>query len=521
MHPAVSNTEKFSATAQAALSFLKALVTAGERQTRREQIPSLIELQTICREAGCDFADLNTFARVRDEGPALLLCGGDESMAHSVAGQIGYDLDFHSLPDAPLAWVVAHSSVAHLSLRRADTDRRITRKVLAGFLQNELKLDDFVFIEERVTGKSRWRFVWVPRPDYLVQFLSKTSALEILAGQLAAVVITEDTPEPVDQLLRLLDQKQWRITRDHWEQGPRRTALLAEVSTLLLEPDETRELRAVSLWHFVSERLLEQIARVKQTYNLQIEQQGHKLHSLRQLLSQHQHTWTGGLHGIIETHFQQRMKGKSFAAFFDVRQTGPDVQSFLAAAGLPALFTKVEQFVMDRMADFAGGLDGLALRLELQRITFGEMNARWTPRPMAPRLEPLLTERKIFEIRSEKSGGIMAKVTGKAPAIVDQRKGQISQACREISRAIGSDYSEWCTGFMNVFEQNIRLQFTAALANQGLPDVDHLRTAMEGFDRLSHRIRHFQQSTRTSEIVAAEWLRQLATRRWIPLYHSR
>jgi hypothetical protein len=299
----------------------------------------------------------------------------------------------------------------------------------------------------------------------------------------------------------------------------RRTALLAEVSTLLHESQENLDVRAVSLWHFVSERLLENVARAKQSYQIQIEQQEHKIRFLRQLLGQYQKNWTGVLQNLVDAYFQQRMAGRTFAPFFDARQPGPEVQTFLSAAGLPALYTKVEQFVLDHMGDFAGALEGLATRMELHRITFGDMNVRWSPRAIGPRLEALLTEQHVFQTGSEKRGGIVAMVTGKSSAIVEQRKGQIAQACREIARGIVTDYSEWCTNFMTTFEHNIGVQLTAALANQGLPDVDRLRTAMEGFDRLVQRMREIEEASPSSEGVIADWLRQLSLRRWIPLYH--
>jgi hypothetical protein len=61
----------------------------------------------------------------------------------------------------------------------------------------------------------------------------------------------------------------------------------------------------------------------------------------------------------------------------------------------------------------------------------------------------------------------------------------------------------------------------AALANQGLPDIEGLRGALSGFDRLSDRIRHHRDAIRTAEDIAGDWLRLLASRRWIPLFQSR
>jgi hypothetical protein len=517
----VKTSVAFGESARWALSILDTLLAAGGRQAQISQVPSLLELQTICRAAGCDFAELNAFARVRDQRPALLLCGGDVETAQEVAKQIGYTASIPELPDAPLVWTVDHGDRERLSLRRGDSDKVVTRKILTTFLNSEVKLDDFVFIEEHVAGDSPWRFVWVQHPQHLVALREKPSAVEILTGQRACVMIADDTPEPLLKLIDHLEQKHWSITRDHWSLDTRKATLLSEVATLPDEPEEMRELRAGPLWNYIAERLLGEIGRTKQNYQIQTEQQEHKLQSLRQTLSQYQRNWTSGVQNVVENHFKARVAGKAFAPFYDVRRSGPGVLSFLSAAGLPALFTKVEQFVMDRMADFAGSLEGMAVRMELQRITFGEMNARWTPRAMGPKLDALLTERRIFQSGGDKPGGLIAKVTGKAPAILEHRKAQIAQSGREITSSISGDFAEWCTGFMMAFEQNIRLQLNAALANQGLPDVDRLRTAMDGFDRLSDHIRHYRKSGRSTETVGADWLRQLSLRRWIPLYKSR
>ncbi len=517
----MSSTADFLTTAESATALANCLLDAGERQARKQQIPSLLELQTICRESGSDLAELNVFARVRDNNPALLLCGGTAEMATEVARQIGYTLELPHLPDAPLVWCADGAAKAGLSLRHANGERTITPRMLVTFLQSELNLSDFVFIEERVAGESPWRFMWVPYPAYLEKLDSRESRIEILLGQQAAISVTEDAPETLTQILHQLEQKWWAVSRDEWAEAKPREHLLAEIGSLMLETEETRELRAISLWQFLAARLLQEVERRKQEYQTAIDQHEQRVKYVRYVLGQYQRNWVNGVQSVTDAFLQQRMSGKTIAEFMDPQKPGPDIESFLSAVGLQILQGRIEQFITDRMADFVGGLDGFAAKLELRRISLGEMNGRWTPRGLGSRVEGRLRERRIFVSGGGKRGGLMAKVTGKTQGIVDQRKGQLTQACQELSQAIAHDFAEWCTGFTSTLEQNIRIQLAAALANQGLPDPERLQGALPGFDRLSDRIRHHRDAARTSEDITAEWLRLLASRRWIPLYQSR
>ncbi len=517
----MSSTADFLTTAESATALLNCLLAAGERQARRQQIPSLLELQTICRESGSDLAELNVFARVRDRNPALLLCGGTAEMATEIAKQIGYTLELPHLPDAPLVWCADGGDKAGLALRHANGERAITPRMLVTFLQSELNLNDFMFIEERVTGESPWRFMWLPYPAYLKKLDGRETRMEVLLGQQAAISVREDTPEDVIHLLHQLEQKWWAVSRDEWQERKPHEVLLAEIGSLMMESEETRELQAISLWQFLAARLLSEVERRKQEYQSAIEKHEQRVKHVRYVLGQYQRNWVNGVQSVTDAFLQQRMKGKTIAEFLDPQKPGPDIESFLAAVGLPILQGRIEHFVTDRIADFVGGLDNLAAKVELRRIPLGEMNARWTPRAMGLRLDSRLRERRIFTDGGGKRGGLVAKVTGKTQGIVDQRKSQLAQACRELSEAIGHDFAEWCTGFTSTLEQNIRIQLAAALANQGLPDPERLQGALPGFERISDRIRHHRDAARTSEDIAADWLRLLASRRWIPLYQSR
>jgi len=514
----MSSASNFFISAESALSLLDSLLDVSDRQARRQQIPSLLELQTICRESGYDLPDLNTFAQVRDQRPALLLCGGTAEMATGVAKQVGYTLKLPDLPDAPLAWSADSASKAGLALRHGDAERTIKPQMLETVLQGESHLTDFVIIVQRAVVKTPWRFVWVPHPKYLEQLDRSSERLAILVGQQATITVTEDTPESVIRLLHRLEQKWWPISRDEWLEPKPRELLLSELLSLMQEPEETRELRSISLWHFVATRLLDELERRKHQYQITIDQQELKLKYVRQVLGQYQRNWTNGVKSLTDTYLQQRLAGKTITEFLDPQKAGPDVETFLNAIALPSLQGHIERFVTDRMAEFVSGLEGLAAKLELRRITLGEMNARWTPRTMGTRVESRLRERHIFAAGGGKRSGLVA---GKTQGIVDQRKGQITHGSRELSQAINAEFSEWCTGFTTTFEQNIRIQLAAALANQGLADAEHLRGALSGFDRLSDRIRHHRDSVSTSEAIAAEWLRRMVSRRWIPLFQSR
>ena len=94
----------FTATAEAAVSLWEHWRASARARVYRDQIPSLLELQTVCRETGCSFPELDCFAGVLDMPPAFLLCGGDPDLASEIATVFGFTGPFPDIPDAPFLW---------------------------------------------------------------------------------------------------------------------------------------------------------------------------------------------------------------------------------------------------------------------------------------------------------------------------------------------------------------------------------------------------------------------------------
>ncbi|MDD5088436.1 MAG: hypothetical protein PHI18_06535, partial [bacterium] len=94
----------FQNTAEAAATLYDRWFEAARHRPQRSATPSLLELQTICREAGVSLPDLDSFARIHDLLPLVMVCSQDVELAAEVAKRFGFNPSWTNVPDEAIIW---------------------------------------------------------------------------------------------------------------------------------------------------------------------------------------------------------------------------------------------------------------------------------------------------------------------------------------------------------------------------------------------------------------------------------
>lgn len=507
----------FHDTAEAAAGLYTRWREAARHQPQRSATPSLLELQTICREAGVSLPDLDSFARIRDLLPMVMVCSQDVALAADVAKRFGFDPKWEGIPDAALIWCLSGDAGPKLRVRHAGGEQELSRRALGALLTAPLPPSGFLVVEEHSKAEKNWSLAWVPQPRFLQAPDGDDLETEFLLRQRAAVVVDEEIPAGARDALKELNQKLWVVPRGDLESAESRGRLLDEIATLADDRAEHIALRVTATWRWLVERLLARIEELRSDYKQRLNQFEIKISSARHLLRQYRTNWLGGIRGLVESHFGQRAGSAAFSGFLDASKPAPQADTFVAALALTTLNGKLDEYLTDRMADLVGGLGGLATKLELRRIPLGDTNVRWDFRSLIPKLEAHLRKEGIFP-SGGKRAGLGANLTGKKQQVSRERREQLSRAVREAAQFIVRDFADWTGELTTTLERTISLQLTAALANQGLPDAEGMRTAQAGLDRLEEALRSRKEATIRPEATVAEWLAALSRGGLIPLY---
>jgi hypothetical protein len=514
----VSASSAFRATAEATARLWEEWVAAARARTYRDQTPSLLELQTICRETGCILPELDSFSAVLDQPPAFLVCGAEPALAAEVAALFGFGVQFPEIPDRAVVWWLRSGSDARTVFRHGSTEREVSAQTLTTLFGQELPGKEPLEVEQTVPSSGRWRMIWVPRPHHFHAPNASPRENEVLLAQRAALLITEDAAPKLRTALEELNQKLWEVSRGDLSTPDERHKLFTELATVLDDRPEDLDLRASAAWRWLAVRLLEQIAQRRQTFRQALNTYESNVATTRHLLSQYQKNWAGGLRALAQKYVQARLTTPAFTAFFDAQKAAPRAETFVSALALPGMQGRADELITDQMAALVGGLSGLSAKLELRRIALGEVRTQWPLRPVAARLEALLKEKRIFPAGAGKRGGLVGNLTGRKQQVLDERRAQVSRAARAALLFIEQEFVEWSSTMVNAVESSILIQLAAALANKDLPDPDALRSAASGLDRLEQAIQSPRETLHSPESVVAGWLRRLTGGRWIPLY---
>jgi hypothetical protein len=505
----MSGRQPFTKSTIAAMRFWQTLLDVAKGANLVNSggsVPSAEDLRVICNEIGYPMPDLLAFAKALQRQPALMLIGGDRQMAREMATAFGYNPDLAVIPEAQMVLRMTRGVAG--SARFGGGDEAPGER-----------LRSLAVIEERFENRSLWDFVWVPHPHFFNQSLEQDIARCLQMSQRGAVIIEEDTPPALCELFETLGQKLWIISKKDIRTEDDRRKLLAQVINLSFDTPEQMLIRHTSAWQWLTLRQLDQISNLKLQNEKILSRYETRLMTARHLLTQYRTHWQGGVKTIVETYLQNRIGSQAFAPFWDSKNPGLQPESFLAAMAMAGLWSKLAEYITDRMADFVSGLGGLAAKIEVVRITLGEAKAKWDTRPIGQKIIRELMDKKVFPSDNSKKSGLVGNLTGRKQAVTDERKAQVSKAIRIVGTEIETNFAEWSTLLISTVESGIIAQLDAGLAKQGFSNAESLRHSSEALDRLELMMRGQLPVPRHPEAVAAEWLHALSSAPMIPPYH--
>ena len=508
----------FQTSANAAFGLLSSLLRLSGKHAKRESMPSVLDMLTVCRETGCKLPELECYARAVDQDAIVLLCGGTSELATACAERLGLKAEFSHTEDMPVMWWVTSGPDEDLYFRHGLTETRLSHEALSTLMEKNLGRERLITIRQRVESESQFSFVWIPDPVSFESFADDPAVFELFLGQRLAIQIDSDTPESMQE--RLYGMGQYLLRTSDLAAGEE---LLADLDGQLKElremDSETREEHAAAIWSWLVPRLIEATERTQQQYSLMIDKQQHKINATVQLLREYRKNWVSGIKNQADSYLQKRIRGKQFEAFYDAKLHGPEIESFMTAVSISGLRGRLTKSMTDRMAEFVAGLAALATKVELRQISLKDVDTRWNPKELNAAIEAALIKNKVFTQGGGARAGLVGSLTGKSDEIINTRKGQIARACRFVAQAIEADFASWCDELMKRIEKLVHVQLAANLVNQNLPEADTLRTAIDGLLRLAAMIQGEARSqTIEPESIVKDWLAGLTARRFIPSY---
>ncbi|MBU1638762.1 hypothetical protein KKC97_13955 [bacterium] len=508
----------FKASANAAFGFLAGLLRLSSKHAQRESMPSVLEMLTVCRETGCKLPELECYARAVDANGVVLLSGGSPELAAAVAGRLGLPTAFHHAENMPIMWWVSGGPEDDIHFRHGLTETRLSREALATLIEKNLGKERLITIHQRLQTESTFTFVWLPDPEVFELFADDPAVFELFLTQKLAIVTDATTPAAMRERLLGIGQFLLRLA-DNASAETLLNDLNDALQALHEMTAEIREERAAAMWSWLVPRLIEAIDRTKQQYALMIDKQQHKINATAHLLREYRKNWVAGIKNQADSYLQKKIRGPQFESFYDAKLPGPENESFLSAISVSGLRGKLNKSMTDRMAEFVAGLGALANKVELRQIPLKDVDTRWNPQKLNATIETALVKNKVFTQGGGPRTGLVGSLTGKSDEIVNTRKGQIARACRFVAQAIEADFAVWCDELMKKVEKLVYVQLAANLVNQGLPEADTLRTALDGLDRLAQMIQgEAAAQTIEPELIVKDWLAGLTARRFIPSY---
>ncbi len=505
----------FEKSANAALSFLSNLLQNAGQDSGRMAAPQLLELLTLCRETGLRLPVLETYSRVHDLPPAVILLGGDVELAAALAHCVGLNAELRHIPETPVLWWVEPGDAERTLIQVKDSERELSESALNAFLSSPLPPDRVTIVKRVVRSEFAWRFAWLPDVEGLALHAAWPAVIEaMLAAQVMINIGDEIHPAFAPWFARPgLIARQYtgtEICRDDV-----RPLLLSGLFAMREQSYAEQQAVLAATWKFILPRLVDELDALRQQYTLDIDRQNIKLQTTRQMLSEYRRNWSNAIRNIVEDYFTKKESGPAFAALLDPRQPGPQPATYVQALSLTTLWKRLNEVMTDKMAEFVQGLSALATRIELRNISLKEVEVRWVPNQLAASIEEELSIKQIFSVGGGERSGIVGTLTGKKDEIAQQRRSQILRANKIAFNLIDQDFVLWSDRVLHAIEQRVRVQLTAAQINQGLPDIEMLRTGLTGIDRLTAMLEGNREGTRVEPPKrAAATLTGWAGRRW-------
>jgi hypothetical protein len=471
-------------SAQKALEWLRALLSYAEKRVAHATGPSVSEILVRCEKVGCSLRELTRYETERSAPPSLVLFGGNQDLAERLARSLSLEITFGETKASNVVWEVQVGARESWALRYNSSKRRISAGALEAFLKTGVASGDMVTICRTVQGTSppNWRFIWVPLPIELAAHWETPEGIGVLVVQHASVIVSEDVPQGLAAALRGLGQRRWEIRRQDLQDSDLLAHLEAEVCTLLQTTPSEQAVRVEAAWRWLRDRCRDSIEEQRKQVQKVLELQAGRLNRVHQSLADYHQSWIRGFHNEVDAHLHLQLKTPAMGKLIEGKKAKLTINAFLQAIALASLRSRLEGFVVERLAEFVAGLSALALKLGLSKLSLAEDHTSWTADNLAARLEAMLTEKNAF---GSKKGRSRAASSGRSSGAQEERKRRIEEACGWVSTALEASWSEWCTDFFAGVKNRTEQALEASVIASGQPTVSQLQEKVAGMDAIN------------------------------------
>jgi len=507
-------------SAQKALEWLRALLTYAEKRVADASGPSVNEILARCEKAGCSLHELTRYETERSATPALVLFGGDRQLAERLARSLSLDVTFGETKAPNVVWEVQAGARESWALRYNSSKRRISAGALEAFLKTGVAAGDLVTICRTVQGSSpsNWRFIWVPLPIELDAHWATPEGIGILVAQHASVIVSDDVAQGLAADLRALGQRRWEIRRQDLQDSDLLARLEAEVNTLLQTTPSEQAVRTEAAWRWLRDRCRDSIEEQRKEVQKSLELQAGRLKHVDQLLAQYHQNWIRGFHNEVDAHMRLQLKTPAIGKLTEGKKAKLTVKAFLQAMALAGLRTRLDEFVVEHLAEFVPGLSALAAKLDLPKLTLAEDHTSWTADNLAARLEAVLTEKSAFVVKKGRSRGASS---GRSSGAQEERKRRIDEACAWVSTALEASWAEWCADFFAGMKKRTEQALETSIVASGQPTVPQLQERVAGMDAITAALYGEEESAavRTNTFVR-RLLQDFTRQKWLRPAHT-
>lgn len=444
----------FYESAQIALQWLSGFLNYAKNRVAFSAAANSEEILESCREAGCDLPGLERYHTQRSAAPAFVLFGGDVELAEHLAKTLMLPIAFPKTQTSNVIWEVETGSRKGWSVRFKGSDRRISETALETFLEKSSGVRDSVIVRCVLPAQtsSQWRFVWVTQPAEHETLWERAEGICLLAQQLSSVVVLDDTPEALLNQLREIGQQRWELKREALQEQEEQARLESDIGSLLEISAAERAVRYAGGWEWLREQCRTTLQQEKEAIEKDMNECNGRVRHAHKVLAQYKKNWIAGFSNQVKGHLSRRLKTQAAKKLMSSQE--PTVNAFLQTLALGELWSRLEDFSLERLTELISGLGALAVKLELQKLELAENTSHWTADNLTATLEKTLTEKEFLPQKKGRKG-LVKTISNRSTNGQNDRRNRIEKARDHSLKIITASWSHWCKQFFTNMEKHI------------------------------------------------------------------
>ncbi len=506
----------FYESAQIALQWLSGFLNYAKNRVAFSAAANSKEILASCREAGCDLPGLERYHAQRSAAPAFVLFGGDVELAERLAKALMLQVAFPKTQTSNVVWEVEKGLHKGWSVRFKGFDRRISEAALETFLEKSSGVRDSVMVRCVLPAQtsSQWRFVWVPQPSQHEALWERAEGICLLAQQLSTVVVLDDTPEALLNLLREIGQQRWEVRRETLQEQEERARLESEIGTLLEISAAERAVQYAGGWEWLREQCRTTLQEEKDVVEKELNECNGRVNHAHKVLAQYKKNWIAGFTNQVKGHLSRRLKTQAAKKLMSSQE--PTVTTFLQTLALGELWSRLEDFSLERLTELISGLGALAVKLELPKLELAENTSHWTADNLTATLEKTLTEKEFFPQKKGRKR-LVKTIRSRSSNGQNDRQNRVEMARDQSLKIITASWSQWCKKFSANMEKHIVKAVDTQIAATDKPAraqlekrIAGIHTAMAALEKEpspeDERIIHFVRQ-HLEDFAQERWLR--------------